>query len=96
MALEKTLKGEDLCSSISLRDRPGVDEDDPGVRPFLPRPESVQEHEIPDVAGYDGTSLGTGEGQEFSVGILVPVRAEFEYRDYIVSAFPQGLCNGGI
>jgi hypothetical protein len=96
MALEKTLKCEDLCSSISLWDRPGVDEDDPSVRPFLPRPEPVQEHEIPDVAGYDGTTLGTGEDQEFSVGILVPVGAEFEYRDYIVSAFPQGLCNGGI
>lgn len=88
MGLQKFLEGTDFCSSISFRDRPSVDENDPGVRPFLPCPEPVQEHEISHISGHECSPFGAGEAQEFGIGSLIRVGAEIEYRNHIVSAFP--------
>lgn len=96
MRVKKMLKGKDFCSSISFGDRPNADENDPGVRPFLSRPERVQEHEIPDIAGDDCEVLHARRGQKFSIGGLISIGAEIEYGDYIMPAFPQGLRHGGI
>ncbi len=66
------------------------------MRSFLACPERVQEHEVSHIAGYDGAPLDAGEGQEFSIGGLIPVGAEVKYRDHVVAAFSEGLCHGGI
>lgn len=77
-----------ILSTVSFGDCPTMDEDNPGVSPVLPRPERVQEHEISHIPGHDSAPLGAREGQEFGVGSLIPVGAEVECRDHIVSAFP--------
>ncbi len=96
MRAKKILKGKDFCSAIALRDRSSVDEDNSGVRPFLSRPECMQEHEISDIAGDDCEVLQASRGQKFGIRGLVSIGAEIEYGDHIMPAFPQGLRHGGI
>jgi len=96
MSVEKILQDEDFRSTISFRDRPGADEDDPTMSPFLARPERVQKHEISHVARHDRPHLDACEGEEFSIGSLIPIGTQIEDRDDVVSAFFEGLRYGGV
>lgn len=88
MYLEEIRQGGDLSSAVSFGDRSSMDEDYPGVCALLPGPDRVKENEVPDVAGDKGTLLRAREGEQLSVGRLIPVGPEFEHRDNIMPSFP--------
>lgn len=93
--MEKILQGEDLRSTISFRDRPGADEDDPRYE-SVPRPPRTRARARNLARCASRPPASRREGEEFSIGSLIPIGTQVEDRDDVVSAFSEGLRYGGV